>query len=80
MKEENKIKECSESDRKARVAKVTKILETVKYPTESDRLAAVLSFSRSKLSESEIESLAVTMRPDYNKVSNRWTGTGSGVF
>ena len=48
---------CEETDRKARVQKVAKILESVKYPTETDRLEATLSFARSTLNEQEIEQL-----------------------
>jgi hypothetical protein len=63
----NKVKEaCEESDRRARVEKIAKILEAVKYKTETDRLEAVLSFSRSKLTEGEIAHIMAPGKEDYN--------------
>jgi hypothetical protein len=56
---------CEESNRRARVEKIAKILEAVKYKTETDRLQAVLSFSRSKLTEGEIEDIMSPGKPDY---------------
>ena len=53
------------ADRKARVGKIAKILEAVKYKTETDRLEAVLSFSRSSLTEGEIEHIMSPGKPDY---------------
>jgi hypothetical protein len=47
------------------VEKISKILEAVKYPTETARLEAVLSFSRSTISESEIERIMAPGKPDY---------------
>ena len=37
----------------------------MKYPTETDRLEATLSFARSTLNEQEIEQLVKPLRPDY---------------
>ena len=66
MSNNKKVKSgCEESDRKARVEKVAAILKDLKYKTESDRLQAVLSFSRSSLSEAEIDMLCKPLRPDY---------------
>jgi hypothetical protein len=56
---------CEESDRKERVERVSKILEAVKYPTETDRAAAILSFSKANLSLEQIETLVKPLRPDY---------------
>ena len=63
-----KIKDACDNEvanRKARVEKIAKILEAIKYPTETDRLQAVLGFSRSSLTESEIEQIMAPGKPDY---------------
>ena len=63
------VKDACDSEianRKARVEKIAKILEAVKYKTETDRLEAVLSFSRSTLSESEIAHIMAPGKEDYN--------------
>lgn len=56
---------CEENDRKERVERVSQILEAVKYKTEADRAAAILSFSKAKLNYEEIEQLIKPLRPDY---------------
>ena len=56
---------CEESDRRARVEKIEKILEAVKYPDETTRLEAVLAFSRSSMTEAEIERIMAPGKEDY---------------
>lgn len=65
IKEELVKSACEESDKRARVEKVAKILEAVKYKSETDKAEAILSFSRSSLTEAEIETLVKPLRPDY---------------
>lgn len=78
---ERKLKNgCDMSDRKN---KITKILLNAMYPTEESFNGAVESFSKSKLSLQEIESLAKTMTPEYQAsardFNNRQTRR-AGVF
>lgn len=73
MKKQIKSKEkllksgCEESDRKARVEKIAHILEAVRYPTSTDRVEAVISLSKSTLSEEEIEKVIKPLRSDYTE-------------
>jgi hypothetical protein len=56
---------CEESELRERTEKVAKILEAVRYPTESSRLEAIISFSNANLNLEEIEQLVKPLRPDY---------------
>ena len=63
---EEKVKEaCESTEMKERIEHVAKILGGVHYKSESDRTDAIVSFSKSKLSEQEIEFIASTLRPGY---------------
>jgi hypothetical protein len=77
----NKLKDgCDMSDRKN---KITKILLGAMYPTENEFLGAVDAFSKSKLSLTEIESLAKTMTPEYQAGKQELNDTQArraGVF
>ncbi len=55
---------CEESDMKERIEKVAKILEGV-YKTESDKVDAIVSFTKANLSLEEIEQLVKPLRVDY---------------
>ena len=56
---------CEESERRARVEHVAKILEAVHYKTESDKAEAIISFTKANLSLEEIETLVKPLKPDY---------------
>lgn len=56
---------CDTSDMSDRKNKITKILVNAAYPTENEFSGAVDAFAKSKLSITEIESLAKTMTPEY---------------
>jgi uncharacterized protein (DUF1697 family) len=79
LKEKEKVKEACPDEDKAileRASKVAAILEAnnVKYKTETEKAEAILSFTKSNLSEEEIAFLARTLSPDYKINSTKSVG------
>ena len=66
MKDKTKVKEgCEESDRRERVEKVMELLQDVHYKTESEKDAAILSFTKANLTIDEIDMLVNPLRAGY---------------